>query len=204
MCQIAAHGLTERHWPSVGASQHLPGGTPSCNREFERKSEKAFSAISIAIGYPVGPCRARRKDQEAQFVCSLLCAHQLFQNNSSTKPSNVHEDSGEVTVRFPLGHVPSPIHRLFFLSECPSQKDLSKWNLTEEKVELLPLPLILHQCDTSNRRQKPTSPFYGWLFVFGAYTTLISLRLEVLLAPYVPSPSLKSFLYPLIQNGKHL
>lgn len=52
-----------------------------------------------------------------QFVCSLLCAHQLLQNNSSAKPSNVHGGSGEVTVRFLLGHVRNPIHRLFLTVE---------------------------------------------------------------------------------------
>lgn len=49
--------------------------------------EKDCSAIHISTGCPVGPCRARRKDQVAPCACSLLCAHQLFQNNSSTKLS---------------------------------------------------------------------------------------------------------------------
>lgn len=90
-CQIRTSGLTERCWWSVGASQHPLGCMPSSNREFGRKLKKDFSAIHISIGDPVGPCRAGRKDQAAQFVCSLLCAHQLFQNNSSSEPSNVQE-----------------------------------------------------------------------------------------------------------------
>lgn len=80
---------------------------------WERGRERFFCHPHL-YGGPVGPCRAWRKDQAAQFVCSLLCAHRLLQNNSSVKPSNVHEGRGEVTVWLLLGHVPSPIHCLVF------------------------------------------------------------------------------------------
>ena len=125
------HTVTRAHFGEVGRviskpvasqkgagnqSQHLLGCSRVSNREFWRELEEDCSAIHLSIGGLVGPRRAGRKDQAAQFVCSLLCAHRLFQNNSSAKPSDAHEGCGQVTIRFLLGHVVSPIHCLFFWS----------------------------------------------------------------------------------------
>lgn len=100
-------------------SQHLLGCSPVSNREFWRELKEDFSAIHLSTGGPVGPCRAGMKDQAAQFVFSLLCAHRLFQNNSSAKTLAAHEGCGQVMIRFLLSHRLSPTYCLFFWSQCP-------------------------------------------------------------------------------------
>jgi hypothetical protein len=84
---IWASGLVERCWQLVNAFQHLLGWKPNSNREFGIEMGKEFFPIHISIGCSAGPCSAGRKVQVGQFVCSLLCAHWVFKNNSSVKPS---------------------------------------------------------------------------------------------------------------------
>lgn len=111
-----SRGLTERCWQPVSAPTRLL----TCLQQgiLERVKGRFFCQPPLHRG-PVGPCRAGMKDQAAQFVFSLLCAHRLFQNNSSAKRSDAHEGCGQVMTRFLLGHRLSPTYCLFFWSQCP-------------------------------------------------------------------------------------
>lgn len=121
-CGEAGRATSEPVASQKGAgkqSQHLLGCSPVSNREFWRELKEDFSATHLSTGGPVGPCRAGRKDQAAQLAVSLLCAHRLFQNNSSAKPSDAPEGCGQVMIRFLPGHMLSPTYGLFFWSQCP-------------------------------------------------------------------------------------